>query len=50
MDPVEFLETEDELKRMMMSAIARNFREQQAKDDKGRANLIANAVWGAVKK
>jgi hypothetical protein len=50
MNPVEFLETEDDLKRVLMQTIAKSFRDQQVKDDKGRANLIANAVWGAVKK
>lgn len=50
MDPLVFLETEDDLKRLIMTNIARRYRDHRERIDKNLAAMISNAVWGAVKK
>jgi hypothetical protein len=49
MDPMRFMESNDELEIALMSAIAKEYLDALIDLQENQANLIANAVWSAVK-
>ena len=50
MDPIDFLTTTDSDRRLAMQAVAARVLSLSQKQDLNRARMIANAIWGAVKK
>ena len=49
MDPMRFLETDDDFEAAIMMAIAEEYMKELAIIHENLAKLIANSVWAAVK-